>query len=129
MHVWCFPFVFPPFSQPIHRLWASQRALIFGLSEARGKDGEREEKRGGKKERGREMARRERESCFCSLPHAVTMHRAPAMKMKRILFSKRLILVISLFPMWMDVICTEQLCVRARTQTHECTLLCLKSPL
>lgn len=36
--------------------------------------------------------------------------------------------MISLFPMWLVVMCTEQLRVRPRTQTHKCTRMCLKSP-
>lgn len=58
-----------------------------------------------------------KESWFRFLPHAVNRHRAPAMKMQQISFSKRMILVISLFPMWMDVIRMEQLRVRAGAQT------------
>lgn len=58
----------------------------------------------------------EGESWFRLLPHAVNVHRAPAMKMQQISFSKRMILLISLFPMCMDVICMEQLRARAGTQ-------------
>lgn len=54
-----------------------------------------------------------RGSWFYLLPPAVNMHRAPAIKMQQISFSKRMI---SLFAMWMDVICMEQLCARAETQ-------------
>lgn len=36
--------------------------------------------------------------------------------------------MISLFPVWLVVMCTEQLRVRPRTQTHKCTRMCLKSP-
>lgn len=59
---------------------------------------EKEKGRGKERERGAWM-----ESWIFFLPRAVSMHRAPAMKMQWISFSKRMILVISLFPMWTNV--------------------------
>lgn len=50
------------------------------------------------------------------------------MQQNYFLLSERLISVISLFPVWLVVMCTEQLHVRPRTQTHKCTRMCLKSP-
>lgn len=50
------------------------------------------------------------------------------MQQNYFLFSERLISVISLFPVWLVVMCTEQLRVRPRTQTHKCTRMCLKNP-
>lgn len=94
--------------------------FCFLLSQAVGKES---------KIRGRERERKAsvgRASCLTLLTPA----RRQAQKCSRIifLFSERLISLISLFPVWLLVMCTEQLRVRPRTQTHKCTRMRLESP-